>query len=302
MDIEQFYYLQEAVREQSINKAAQKIHISPQALSRSLIKLEEALDVQLYERSRHGIVATEQGKQIIQVSKQFLQSLNQICSYNISKNIKTNLSGEVIIPAMYEFGFTSSNIISKLRFDAPNLHYNFLYSSFGDIVQYIAEEKYEIALVDMHFLGKNNLQKLQDDIIFAPIKKYNYYCMVNAQLPFSKYKEVSLKTIYQYPIIIHESKYENSENFFLNFIKNSAMPPRIIHENNLSLIQDMVIANVGTYLFPAFEKNEALNPPDSNIAYVKLSDNLYAEFGYIVKKGKILSDMTQAIINILQRI
>ena len=52
MRIEQFYYLKTVIQEHSINSASKRLHISPQALSRSLIHLEEELNVKLLKRKK----------------------------------------------------------------------------------------------------------------------------------------------------------------------------------------------------------------------------------------------------------
>ena len=62
--IEQLYYFLIIAQEQSINAASKILYISPQALSRSLLHLEEELHVKLMERSRYGVTLTEKGKKL----------------------------------------------------------------------------------------------------------------------------------------------------------------------------------------------------------------------------------------------
>ncbi len=53
-------------KEKSISKAAKKLYISQPAISKSLKKLEEELDVELFTRSLNGVILTEAGKMLFQ--------------------------------------------------------------------------------------------------------------------------------------------------------------------------------------------------------------------------------------------
>ncbi len=46
----------------NISKAADALFISQPALSRSILRLEESLDVKLFDRTRTGLKLTEAGK------------------------------------------------------------------------------------------------------------------------------------------------------------------------------------------------------------------------------------------------
>lgn len=54
-----FYYV---AKEQSITKAAKKLYISQPAISKSLKKLEEEMNVSLFYRNLNGVELTEAGK------------------------------------------------------------------------------------------------------------------------------------------------------------------------------------------------------------------------------------------------
>jgi len=62
MHIDQMLYFLQVIETGSVNAAAQKFFISPQAMNASLKKIEEELDTSLLERSRKGITLTPQGR------------------------------------------------------------------------------------------------------------------------------------------------------------------------------------------------------------------------------------------------
>ena len=66
-----------AARHQSYTRAAQELSLTQSAVSRQIIALEEQLGVQLFKRSRHGMVLTPAGHQYSQQVAQWLQGIER---------------------------------------------------------------------------------------------------------------------------------------------------------------------------------------------------------------------------------
>lgn len=71
MRIEQMRQLVEIAKYKSLNTASQNMHITQQALSVSVKKMEEELDCKLLSRTTHGVSLTEQGSYYAQGFKSF---------------------------------------------------------------------------------------------------------------------------------------------------------------------------------------------------------------------------------------
>lgn len=65
MHFEQLQYITEIGKLGSITAAAEKLHVSPPAISKSIANLEKELDIQIFKRSKTGMIPTHQGKAII---------------------------------------------------------------------------------------------------------------------------------------------------------------------------------------------------------------------------------------------
>ncbi|MDO4281489.1 MAG: LysR family transcriptional regulator [Peptococcaceae bacterium] len=300
MNLEQFYYLQEVGKEKSIHKASKIIHISPQALSRSLIKLEKDLQVQLFERSRHGITLTEQGEQILIASQKFLQELAAIChaSEEPQENI---LSGEYTLLTTYGFGNFSPGVLSEIYRKAPELQLTLQYEVFDDIIASITQEDFEIALINITSIDNRNIHDFVDDnFIFYHLESFRYFCMINRHLPPSQYKKVSLQTLAQYPFVIQCDEMGQSYGTFLDITEKICTPVQVILEKKPDFILELVKANLGVAFAAVSEKMPLPEASSMEIAHVELSNNICTEFGFIVKKGKKLSAKTIALMNILK--
>lgn len=87
-----FYYV---AKEKSITKAAKKLYISQPAISKSLKKLEEEMQVELFYRNLNGVELTEAGKilysYIDKANKNLMLAEHALMIY---RNIPVKTNGE----------------------------------------------------------------------------------------------------------------------------------------------------------------------------------------------------------------
>lgn len=76
--ITQLQYLLAVDKEKHFGKAALECHVSQPSLSIQLQKLEEELDIIIFDRSKKPIIATEAGKIIIEQAKVILKEFNKL--------------------------------------------------------------------------------------------------------------------------------------------------------------------------------------------------------------------------------
>ena len=75
MEIMQLRYLKEVARQESFTRAAELLHITQSALSKSIAKLEDEVGVKLFERDGNRIHLNPFGKAILRSSDQALVDL-----------------------------------------------------------------------------------------------------------------------------------------------------------------------------------------------------------------------------------
>lgn len=81
--------------------AAEKCFVTQPTLSMQIKKVEEALDVLIFDRSKQPVIPTDAGKAIIAQAKQVVQEFKKI--RGIADDFKSNISGELqvgIIPTL----------------------------------------------------------------------------------------------------------------------------------------------------------------------------------------------------------
>jgi LysR family transcriptional activator of glutamate synthase operon len=83
MRTEELYYLIDLAKTKSINRTAERVHISQPAISKSLNKLEAELGVKLFFRSYQGVYLTEAGELVVEMAHEIL---NTIDKYKVKLN------------------------------------------------------------------------------------------------------------------------------------------------------------------------------------------------------------------------
>ena len=101
MNFQQLEYILAVEEHQSFSKAADAIFISQPALSMMIQKLEEELDLKIFDRSKKPIAPTEVGKPILEQARVVLREVSKLQEINRAQ--KKMLEGELsvgIIPTL----------------------------------------------------------------------------------------------------------------------------------------------------------------------------------------------------------
>lgn len=78
MEIRQLQYFIESAKQKSFSKAAKKLYTTQPNISKCIHKLEEELEVTLFERSNLGIQLTEQGEIVYKYAQEMIRTLNEL--------------------------------------------------------------------------------------------------------------------------------------------------------------------------------------------------------------------------------
>src|SRR5690606_19481486 len=101
MNIQQLEYIIAVDNYRHFVRAAEHCHITQATLSMMIKKLEEELDVKIFDRSRQPVAPTEIGRKLIRQAKIILQESNRL--HTIVREEQGELKGELkigIIPTL----------------------------------------------------------------------------------------------------------------------------------------------------------------------------------------------------------
>ena len=126
MKIEHLYYFLVIANTNSINKAARKLFISQQHLSRIVNTLEEDLHIKLLHRTSAGIELTEKGKIFTQFAEKIVNDYREMQSYFYLDALPTieqeaDIHGNCQIAFPFFFSMFLNDFIKKLQKIHPGI-------------------------------------------------------------------------------------------------------------------------------------------------------------------------------------
>lgn len=122
MTLQQLLYVLTVSDEGTMNKAAEKLYVSQPTLTSAIQSIEKELNIQIFNRTSHGVTVTNQGREFLTYARQLYQQ------YELLKN-------------RYE----DSNI-RRNKFRVSCQHYSFATKAFVDTVKKYGTSKYDFAI------------------------------------------------------------------------------------------------------------------------------------------------------------
>lgn len=120
MTLTELRYLVNLDKERHFGRAAERSFVSQPTLSVAIKKLEEALDVTLFERTRGEVRPTEIGKRVCAQARRVLAEVQRI--EDLAKEGKDELTGPVRLGAIYTIGpYLLPYLVPMLRQSAPGM-------------------------------------------------------------------------------------------------------------------------------------------------------------------------------------
>lgn len=188
---------------QSISATAESFFMSPQGISKIIKRMETELQVELFIRTKTGILLTEYGqlfyKHAVNILKEYETATHDI------KNLKIQNVGLIrMISAFGILRFLSPEFIHVFMQKYPNIHLDYMECPDALIEASILNGEYDIALVP--YLNKN------PDLEYIPIFSKELYFITHPESQFYTYDEVSIKEIIVEPFIME------NKNFLIHHI------------------------------------------------------------------------------------
>lgn len=205
----------------NITKASEELNISQPAISKSIKNLEEQLGGQLFIRTKRGVILTEEGKEFYNYIKQAIEYINNaenkftdlinLETGSIKIGISTTLTKEFLLPYLEKFHSLYPKIDIQI---ATNLTSELFL-------------KLKNGLIDIVILNLNE-KNYGNDIEIIKCRKINDCFVVNSNYKELLNKEISLKDLNNYPLIL-QAKGSNTREFLDNFTKanNVILKPNI---------------------------------------------------------------------------
>ena len=146
MNIRDLKYIVAVANEQHFGRAADKCNVSQPALSGQIKKLEEFLDVVIFERTNRSVMITQTGKEIVEKATQLLSLSEEIMQ--IAKLSKDPYSGEFKLGLISTIApYLAPLVLPTIRKNLPNLEIILIEGLTDDIEKKLAAGELDAAII-----------------------------------------------------------------------------------------------------------------------------------------------------------
>lgn len=296
MRTEQIHYLAEIHQQMSLHKAAETLHLSPQALSLSMNALEKELEMNLLIRTKSGTFLTRQGIKVLSAGSIFLEALKNI------KNEQTETYPALtqgLLPLAMTSGVAETiypSLVSQLFAEYPKLTLDSQKLRVQDIAAGTALREAEIGLVYQVSIDQRPSLNFKDTpYVFVPVQPGQYYCLAHHKYALCRYKRISLKTIAQYPLII----YQPTRVVLQGILDYAGVKKQIIEVEDFAVYRQMLKDGNGIGLYVVME-GAAQPSIGGELQLIAFKEQIDSTMGYIYQGNRPLSPQAEAFTQYLQ--
>ena len=294
----QLLYLKTVSKTKSIRKASNQLHVSQQAISQALQKLEEEYNIQLLNRSVHGITFTEAGKHAVTVANQILTLSTDLEQYFFEQAEK-KCTGMLRISAICSIkDYILPEI--QIRFLKQNPYVQLSIHSMGteQVINAIMYKEYDIGLFGNPYINDVPLFHIKPPLHFVALSRYEYCVNISKNSRLNNYNTLSVKSILQYPIIFLQDQLQNRLEDY--------MPYRLLSQFG---VVDALIADSIKFMGKLIEADMGIaistdgifaeDIIDAQVVTKPLRDNVYGYLGYLIHEDTMDSPLATQFLDIL---
>lgn len=186
MNIDQLQYVVEVARTKSISLASENLLVTQSAISQSISRLEEELEIKLFTRSRMGAFPTQEAAPIIEKCWYILdtvQAIKEEAKYQ-SEVLRGNLRLSAIPGAMPML----VNAVSSMKNSYPEVTFELSEKASGEIIKDIRNHQTDLGLIAMY---EGDLRERTPEVTFQMITEGKLVLAVNAESPLASKKSVT---------------------------------------------------------------------------------------------------------------
>lgn len=235
----------------SFTKASEQLFISQPAITQSIKKLEEQLNVELFKRNSKGITLTKEGEVVFYYSEQFYEMAE--ANNNMLSKIKEVQIDTINIGVPTHIGtFYFVEYLKKFNEIHPNIKVNIINKKSEEMLKMLVKRELDI-VIDTDMSEADNkllvIHKILDlESCFVCNEKFKYVADKGIITP---------NELTKYPLILPSSTTSNRKMIDLYFKKSNIILEPLIEANSSSISKGIINKGIGIgWMIKEFIKND----------------------------------------------
>ncbi|WP_026021824.1 LysR family transcriptional regulator [Bacillus timonensis] len=287
MEFRQLLSFMEVAKYKSITRAAESLHISQPALSKSLIALEEELGMTLMIRTNKTSDLTDSGRVVLDYAQRMISLLDEM---KMTLSDVTNLARGEISIGLPPFigGLFFPKVITKFHRTYPNINLNITEYGGARVVKSVEDGEFE--------LGVTVLPIDETRFHVYPIVEEKMRLLVHKDHRFVGRNSVSIKELKEEEIIFYHEEF-SLHQILMNHFHTAGFEPRILFKSSQwDLMSEMVAANLGITILPHSICNRVLHP---DVRIIDTKQKILWKLAVITKRDRYISNAAKAFIDFI---
>lgn len=285
MNLRDFQYIIAVDETRNFTAAAEKCFISQPTLSTQIKKLEEFLDVCIFDRKNNEIKPTPVGNEIISVAKKIIGDAEKIKHIaQVSKSVTDNNVIMGAFPTLANYVFPEYTF--QLKQHLPEVNLRLIEEKTDNLIELLQTSKLDIALLA--------LPVNEPDLSYEVLFEDEFFVAVDNQHAFAQQDEVDIDALYDEKLmLLDEGHCLRSQ--VIKLCGTSNINEDDFRAAGLETLRMMVKNGLGITLMPSV----AIFPEEPDISYVPIATKPYRKIGLFWHKDNPKQDFFKSIARII---
>lgn len=285
MTLQQFRYIVEISKHNSISKAASALYVTQPSISKAVREMENDLGITILDRTNKGVVFTKEGTELLFYAKMLLEQAESVV-----------------------YHFNKQKTMDLTKFSISSQHYGFAIEAVANLMNYFAERKYELTIREgktteviedvrasrsiLGILSLTDLNKsfferyfISNSLVFIPLASLKQHVFLRKEHPLANLRSITLEQLKNYPYLTYQQ-----DDVLLHFAEEAINVDNIgklVYLKDRGTMNDLLSNTDGYNLGTGCIVDNYINP---NIISIPLEGSNLIQVGLVKRKDVFLSE------------
>lgn len=285
MTLQQFKYIVEVSKHNSISKAASALYVTQPSISKAIQEIESDLGITVLERTNKGVVFTKEGTELLFYAKMILEQTESVA-----------------------YHFNKQKTIDLIKFSISSQHYGFAIEAIANFMNHFAEQKYELTIREgktteviddvyasrsiLGILSLTDLNKgfferyfTSNSLVFTPLASLKQHVFLRKKHPLANFKSIALEQLKNYPYLTYQQ-----DDMLLHFAEeaiNVDNISKLVYLKDRGTMNNLLANTDGYNLGTGCIVNNYMDP---NIISIPLDESNLIQIGFVKRKDVFLPE------------
>jgi DNA-binding transcriptional LysR family regulator len=204
MTLQQYRYIVEISKHNSISKAAAALYVTQPTISKAVQEMENELGITILDRTNKGVVFTKEGTELLFYAKMLLEQEESVV-YHFNKQKTTNLTKFSISSQHYGFAIeAASNLMNYL--DGRKYQLTIREGKATEVISDVCANRSILGVLSLTDLNKDFFERyfISNSLIFTLLASLRQHVFLRKEHPLAHLKSITLEQLTDYPYLTYQ--------------------------------------------------------------------------------------------------